>query len=73
MTKVTAMSTIVILSLTMSRSNSLKLIQWLFLFMENCMEVLLQISMENCRAILEMIKYKEDITWPRVDMNFISS
>ena len=38
MTKVTAMSTIVVLSLTMSRSNSLKLIQWLYLFMENCME-----------------------------------
>ena len=28
--------------------------------------------MENCRAILKMIKHKEDITWPRVDMNFIS-
>ena len=36
------------------------------------MEALLQISMENCRAILKMVKYKEDITWPRVDMNFIS-
>ena len=34
------------------------------------MEVLLQISMENCRAILKMIKYKEDITWPHVVMKF---
>ena len=36
------------------------------------MEVLLQISMENCRAILKMIKYKEDVTWPHVVMNCIS-